>query len=99
MQGKESINISKYKSFTQIVNTIYNKEVENIIETKEKEEIKDITLEPKLIYDKYTKSLRLEVKIGNKKLYKIKNLSEFYNNMFYKRKFKYGAQLEFIHTK
>lgn len=95
----QKINSSKYRSFHQIVSTLYNEEIEKLSEEEQKETIKDITLEPKLIYDRYNKSLRLEIKIGNKRLYKIKNLSEFYDNMFYKQNYRYGAQLEFIHTK
>ncbi|MCI8700190.1 MAG: DEAD/DEAH box helicase family protein [Clostridia bacterium] len=95
----QKINSSKYRSFHQIVNTLYNEEIEKLSEEEQKENIKDISLEPKLIYDRYNKSLRLEIKIGNKRLYKIRNLSEFYDNMLYKKKYRYGAQLEFIHTK
>lgn len=95
---RQKINSNKYISFHQIVNTLYNEEIEEISEEEQKEGIKDIKLEPKLIYDRYNKSLRLEIKIGNKRLYKIKNLSEFYDNMFHKKNYRYGAQLEFIHT-
>ena len=95
----QKVNANKYISFHQIVNTLYNEEIEKLSEEEQKETIRDISLEPKLIYDRYNKGIRLEIKIGNKRLYKIKNLSEFYDNMFYKRKYRYGAQLEFIHTR
>ena len=95
----QRINSTKYRSFHQIVSMLYNEEIETLSEEEQKQIVQNIALEPKMIYDKYHKSLRLEVKIGNKRLYKIKNLSEFYNNMFYKQNYRYGAQLEFIHTK
>ena len=95
----QRINSTKYRSFHQIVSMLYNEEIETLSEEEQKQIVQNIALEPKMIYDKYHKSLRLEVKIGNKRLYKIKNLSEFYNNMFYKQNYRYGGQLEFIHTK
>lgn len=95
----QRINSTKYRSFHQIVSMLYNEEIETLSEEEQKQIVQNIALEPKMIYDKYHKSLRLEVKIGNRRLYKIKNLSEFYNNMFYKQNYRYGAQLEFIHTK
>ena len=42
--------------------------------------------------------MRVEFKIGNKKMYKIKNLAEFYTRMIDKEFFKYGEKLQFIHT-
>ena len=91
----------KFRSFSQIVNIFYNEEVENL--QKEEEEIQNekeaIKIEPKLIYDKYTNSMKVEFKIGNKRMYKIKNLAEFYDNMEKEAKFRYGAQLEFVHKK
>lgn len=91
---------TRYRSFYQIVNTLFNEEIEKINDEQKQENIKsNITIEPKLIYDKYNKALRLEAKIGDKRLYKIKNYSEFYENFLENKKFKYGAQLEFIHNK
>lgn len=95
----QKVNSTKYRSFNQIVNTLYNEEIQKLSEEEQKQTIKNIKLEPKLIYDRYNKSLKLEIKIGNKRLYKIKNFSEFYDNMFYKQNYKYGVQLEFIHKK
>ena len=90
----------KYRSFHQIVNELYNEDVEEKFERKlQSNKAEKIKLEPKLIFDKYTKQLKLELKIGNKKMYKLKNLSEFYDNMFYGKNYKYGAQLEFLHIK
>ena len=94
-------NNIRYTNFKQIVNTFYNEEIDKIDE----EEIKigkdsgTIILEPKLIYNRFDKDLKLEFKIGNKRLYKIKSLTEFYDRMLNKEFYKYGDKLQFIHTK
>ena len=43
--------------------------------------------------------MKVEFKIGNKRMYKIKNLSEFYTLMMLKENYKYGDKLEFVHRK
>ncbi len=58
-----------------------------------------IQLEPKVIYDKFSGDMKVEFKIGNKKMYKIKDLSEFYTRMLEKEFYKYGEKLQFIHTR
>ena len=93
--------INKYNSFNQIVKTLYNEELDEIdsnleVELKNKGTIK---IEPKLIYDKFTKEMKIEFKIGDKRMYKIKKLSEFYIKMSNKEFHKYGDKLEFVHTK
>lgn len=92
---------NKYNSFNQIVRTLYNEELDEIdsnldLELKNKATIK---IEPKIIYDKFTKEMKIEFKIGNKRMYKIKNLVEFYKLMINKEFYKYGDKLEFVHTK
>ena len=93
---------NKYRSFKQIVNLIYNEAIENIDETYEKNknyEEPNVSLEPKFIYDSLDKNIKMEVYIGNTTKYKIKSLSEFYDRMNNKDKFKYGDKLTFIHSK
>lgn len=92
---------NNYRSFKQIVNTFYHEEIEDIgqdgeIVLKNKGTIK---LEPKVIYDKFSGDVKVEFKIGNKKMYKIKDLSEFYTRMLEKEFYKYGEKLQFIHTR
>ena len=90
----------KFNSFKQMVNTFYKEEIEGI--SDEEDEIKQkgtIKIEPILYYEKFTGDIKVEFKIGNKKMYKIKNLSEFYTRMINKENFRYGKKLEFIHTK
>ena len=98
---QNSRNINKYNSFHQIVKTLYNEELEKIdsdidIELKNKGTIK---IEPQIIYDKFTREMKIEFKIGNKRMYKLKNLSEFYTRMINKEFYKYGDKLEFVHTR
>lgn len=98
---KKKDNESNYRNFKQIVNTFYNEEIEEInydeeIILKNKGTIK---LEPKIIYDKFSGDMKVEFKIGTNKMYKIKDLSEFYTRMLEKEIYKYGEKLEFVHTK
>ncbi len=94
-------NEAKYKSFRQIVTNFYNEEIESI-EVDEDDTIKNkgtIIIEPKIIYDRFSNDIKMEFKIGNKRLYKLKDLSEFYDRMINKKFYRYGSNLEFIHTK
>ena len=90
----------KYRNFKQIVNTFYNEEIEGLSELED-EKLKNkgtIKIEPEIYYDKFSGDMRVEFKIGNKRMYKIKNLSEFYTRMIDKEFFKYGEKLQFVHT-
>ena len=94
-KGKE-----QYKNFRQIVTTLYNEEIDAIdqssVELKNKGTIR---LEPKIIYDKFSGDMKVEFKIGNKKMYLIKDLADFYTRMMNNQFYKYGEKLEFVHTK
>lgn len=86
----------KYLSFKQLIHTFYpNYEEEK--EIKRKVLPHSIKLQPKLIYNSYLKTLKLEIKIGEKQFYKLKNLPEFYDRMQKKEYYCYGAKLEFFH--
>ena len=68
---------NKYNTFHQIVKTLYNEELDEIdsdidVELKNKGTIK---IEPQIIYDKFTREMKIEFKIGNKRMYKLKNLA------------------------
>ena len=92
-------NKEEYKIFKQIVNIFYREEIEGINEYKEKiKKEGTIKIEPKIFYDKFSGDMKIEFKIGNKKMYKIKNLSEFYTRMLNKEFYRYGEKLQFIHT-
>ena len=93
-------NYDKYRGFKQIVNIFYNEEIEGIEE--EETELKEqgtIKLEPEIFYDKFTGDMKVEFKIGNKKMYKIKILSEFYTRMLNKELYRYGQKLQFVHIR
>lgn len=90
-----------YRNFKQIVNTFYQEEIEEI-DQDEEVQLKNkgtIRIEPKIIYDKFSGDMKVEFKIGSRKMYKIKDLSEFYTRMLEKEFYKYGEKLQFIHTK
>lgn len=89
----------KYRNFKQIVNIFYNEEINEI--RSEDESVKrlgDVRIEPQIYYDKFVGDMKVEFKIGNKKMYKIKNLSEFYTRMINNEFYKYGEKLQFAHN-
>lgn len=95
------VDKNNYRNFKQIVNTFYNEEIDEI-DHDEEIALKNkgtIRLEPKIIYDKFSGDMKVEFKIGTKKMYKIKDLSEFYTRMLEKESYKYGEKLQFVHTK
>ena len=91
-------NNEEYRNFRQIVNIFYNEEIDGIgnqeVNTKKNGDIK---IEPQIYFDKFVGDMKIEFKIGNKKMYKIKNLSEFYTRMIEKEFYSYGEKLQFIH--
>ncbi len=96
---KMSQSDKKYNSFYQIVKKLYNEELENIdsdieVELKNKGSIK---IEPQIIYDRFSREMKIEFKIGNKRMYKIKNLAEFYTRMINQEFYRYGDKLQFVH--
>ncbi len=96
----KKMNDFKYRSFKQIVNSFYNDEIENIeIEQEIIKDKGDIDIQPEVIYDKLTGDMKVQFKIGNSKMYKIKDLSEFYNMMLKSERYRYGSKLEFVHRK
>lgn len=92
-------NNEKYRIFKQLINAF------SCINTNEADDMTKqiiphtIKLEPKLIYNTYNKTLKLEFKIGNKNMYVLKNLPEFYEKMINEEYYQYGTKLAFKHTK
>ena len=82
-------------NFRQLLNVFYD-------ELDEKEltqnTINNVKIEPKIIMDRFQNKMKLEFKIGQTQMYKLKNLPEFFNNMLYERNHRYGNKLEFLHT-
>ena len=98
--NQKSSESMEYRNFRQMVNTFYNEEINEI--NGEGEELRNkgtIHLEPKVIYDRFLGDIKVEFKIGSKRMYKIKNLSEFYTRMMQKGFYKYGGKLQFVHTR
>lgn len=90
----------RYVDFKNLLNTFYEQEMKLIEEPEEKEDLLDININiiPKLTYNRYSNELSVEFKIGTKKqLYKLKDITEFYDNMINKLTYRYGAKLKFIH--
>lgn len=100
---EEKNKTNKYRSFNQIVNTFYNEEIEEIEDQADGNILLKgrgtIKLEPVVIYDKFTEGMKVEFKVGTKKMYKIKDLAEFYTRMMKKEYYRYGEKLQFMHTK
>lgn len=94
-------NSYKYRSFNNLINTFYNDELKEMVVGSDTNLSNDepIKIEPKVSYDKFSQGLKLDFKIGTKRMYKIKDLPEFYTRMANKEYYKYGEKLEFIHTR
>lgn len=94
-------NKSNNRIFKQLINEFYF-DIENEKEKNETEDIThsdDIKIVPKLIYNEQNQTLKLEARIGTKTLYKIKSFPEFFDRMMKEEVYKYGANLNFKHTK
>ena len=98
---KTKSNINKFASFRKIVTELYNEELQeiNAEELEQLPENKKIKIEPRLIFDRFDSKLKLEIKIGNSRMYKIKDLPAFYTRMARNEYYKYGDKLEFVHTR
>lgn len=100
----KSINVkskNNHRIFKQLVNQFYldieESEDGNFEKTLTNEG--NIKIYPKLIYNEQNKNIKIEFKIGNKNLYKIKSLPDFFDRMMKEEVFKYGTNLEFKHCK
>ena len=87
----------QYKIFKQVIHTFYNNETEKTKDIQNK--VNNLNIEPKIIYDTFNKTIKLEIRIGDSQLYRIKSFPEFFELMLKHEQFKYGSKLEFIHTK
>jgi SNF2 family DNA or RNA helicase len=85
------------KVFKQLVNTFLTTEIKQTQNIKNLDS--NICIEPTIFYDKFHGTLKIEFKIGNVQMYKLKNLVEFYDKMMAQEVYKYGSKLEFKHTK
>ncbi len=97
MYNKYQKREEKYREFKQLINNFYPTHEETNEQNRTKIMPHSIKIEPKLIYNSYLKILKMEVRIGEKQYYKIKNLVEFYDRMQKKEFYRYGTKLEFVH--
>ena len=88
----------QYKVFKQVLHAFYHNTYDSVEDAQLVTGLHRIRLEPKIIYDSFKKSMKIEFKIGDKQLYKLKSLPEFYERMLNQDLYKYGAKLEFVHT-
>lgn len=96
---KPNSNTKNYRNFQQMVNVFYQEAVEGIdAEATTLPKVGMIKIEPKIFYDKFSGDMKIEFKIGNKRMYKIKNLSEFYTRMINQEFYRYGEKLQFLHN-
>lgn len=97
-ENKLNRDNENYRIFKQVINIFYPQ-----TDVKNEENLKliskhSIAIEPRIIYHSFQKNLKVEFKIGNNQLYKLKNLPEFYERMLRHENYKYGSKLEFVHT-
>ncbi len=86
----------KYRIYRQMISEFYSEE-------QSEQQVKlagtgELRVEPRVIFDKFEKNLKVEFKIGNKQMYKIKSIPQFYDRMQNGEKYKYGQKLDFIHS-
>lgn len=99
MMEKRENHIENYTVFNQLVKEFYKMSEEDEEKIEDSRIEGTLQIEPKIIFSKTNNSLKLEIKIGEKQFYKVKSLPEFYERFINKEKYKYGANLEFIHTR
>ncbi len=88
-----------HRVFKQLLGTFMNAEQETLNSQNIKEEYSQNTkIIPKIFYNEFTKQVKVEFKIGDKQLYKLKNLPEFYERMLNRQVYQYGSKLNLIHT-
>ena len=97
MQNEKKI--TDYRTFNQVIKTFKNITVSNTSTEVNINNYKNIRIEPKIIYNRFNSNLKIEIKIGESQLYQIKNLPEFFQRFLNKESYKYGAKLEFVHSK
>lgn len=99
MTKQQNQEQEQYRVFKQMLNAFYHQKTENA-ENEQSNPIlpHSIRIEPKIIYHSFSKSLKIEFRIGDKQLYKLKDLPCFYERMLRKEHFRYGTKLEFTHT-
>ena len=99
LKNQEEIrNRENHRVFKQLLNTFMPITEVTKQENKIAEEYaQNVKIIPKIFYNEFTKQLKVEFKIGDKQLYKLKNLPEFYERMLKQETYQYGTKLNLIH--
>ena len=99
LKNREEIREKEnHRVFKQLLNTFIKKEQENLNKLEDEEYAKNVKVIPKIYYNEFTKQLKVEFKIGDKQLYKIKDLPGFYEKMLNKEVYQYGNKLNLLHV-
>ena len=90
----------KYKNFKNMISTFYNDELEEI-NKEQNNYLKNnkVKIEARLEYDKFSYGMKLDFKIGTTRMYKLKDLTDFYTRVTNNEYEKYGDKLEFVHSR
>ena len=90
----------KYKNFKNMISTFYNDELEEI-NKEQNNYIKNnkVKIEARLEYDKFSYGMKLDFRIGTTRMYKLKDLTDFYTKVTNNEYEKYGDKLEFVHSR
>ncbi|MBO4816086.1 MAG: SNF2 helicase associated domain-containing protein [Clostridia bacterium] len=97
---KNSSGFHKYKNFKNMISTFYNDELEEI-NKEQNNYLKNnkVKIEVRLEYDKFSYGMKLDFKIGTTRMYKLKDLTDFYTRVTNNEYEKYGDKLEFVHSR
>lgn len=98
VEFEKEVKDREFHVFNQIVNLLYKEEMNNLEKETIIANVDKVKIIPKIAFTRYYNELKLEFKIGSKQMYKIKNVSEFYENMIKKSVFKYGEKLKLEHS-
>ena len=71
------VNDEKNYAFRQLLGAFYKVSDNTVEQISTDLALHSIKIEPKIIYHQYSGGMKVEFKIGNKQMYKIKNLPEF----------------------
>ena len=93
--NKENEN---YRTFKQLINAFYYPSDAQEVKQLDQNIVHSVKIEPKIIYHSFQKRMKIEFKIGDKQLYKLKDLPAFYERMLKGENYRYGSKLEFFHT-
>ena len=98
LENREQIREKEnHRVFKQLLSSFMQEEEET--KQEQIEYAKNIQIIPKIYYDDFQKKMKIEFKIGDKQLYKIKNLPDFYTKMLHQEPYQYGAKLNLIHKR